>query len=251
MKVIAFIPCRYGSNRFPGKPLVARIGGKSMIQCTYESAKSCSDITDVYVATDDDRIAQCVRGFGGNAIMTGQEHPSGTDRIAEAARKCGLKPDDIVVNIQGDQPYFHPSLITDLIRPLQEDPDIPMSTLQYRMTQEEEIQHPNNVKTVSDSQGFALFFSRATIPYYRDGEIHSLYFKHLGFYGYRMRFLETFSRLAVTPLEEAEKLEQLRALENGYRIMVIEVMHDSIEVDTPQDIRRVEAMMAQSGVSES
>ena len=249
MKVIAFIPCRYGSNRFPGKPL-AQIGGKSMIQCTYESAKSCLDIVDIFVATDDDRIALCVHGFGGKAIITGQEHPSGTDRVAEAARKCGLEPDDIVVNIQGDQPYFHPSLISDLIRPLQEDPDIPMSTLQYRMNQLEEIRHPNNVKTVSDSRGFALFFSRATIPYCRDKEIHSLYFKHLGFYGYRMHFLETFSRLPVTPLEEAEKLEQLRALENGYRIKVIEVMHDSIEVDTPQDIRRVETMMAQSGVSQ-
>jgi 3-deoxy-manno-octulosonate cytidylyltransferase (CMP-KDO synthetase) len=182
--------------------------------------------------------------------MTGQEHLSGTDRVAEAARKCSIEPDDIVVNIQGDQPYFHPSLISDLIRPLRENPDIPMSTLQYRMTQEAEIQHPNNVKTVSDKKGFALFFSRARIPYCRDGEIRPLYFKHLGFYGYRMHFLETFSHLPVTPLEEAEKLEQLRALENGYKIIVIEVMHDSIEVDTPQDIRRVEAMMALRGESE-
>ncbi len=215
-----------------------------MIEHVYQRALSCPDVSEVIVATDDERIFQCVKGFGGKSIMTDENHPSGTDRIAEASLKMNLGRDDLIVNVQGDQPIFHPSTISKLIAPLREDPNIPMSTLKYRITDEGEIDDPNHVKVVTDKEGFALFFSRSPIPFFRDSRSNQVYYKHLGFYAYRRDFLTKFSSLPVGDLESSEKLEQLRALENGFRIKVVETPFDSIEVDRPADIKRVEKLMA-------
>jgi len=242
MNIIAFIPSRYESTRFPGKPL-APIAGKPMIQYVFQNALSCTEISDVYVATDDERIFKCVHDFGGKAIMTDKNHHSGTDRIAEATRNMNLNRDYLIVNIQGDQPIFQPSLITQMITPMIEDQNIPMGTLKYRITDEKEINNPNYVKVVTDREGFALFFSRSPLPFFRDAGSQKIHFKHLGFYAYRYDFLQKFAGFPVGQLESAEKLEQLRALENGFRIKVIETTFDSIEVDTPDDIKKVEAMM--------
>jgi 3-deoxy-manno-octulosonate cytidylyltransferase (CMP-KDO synthetase) len=243
VKVITFIPSRYDSKRFPGKPL-ALIAGKPMIEHVYERAMSCPDVSDVVVATDDERIFRCVEDFGGKSIMTNETHPSGTDRIAEASLKMNLGSDDLIVNVQGDQPIFHSSAISDLVAPLKEDLSIPMSTLKYRITDEREIDDPNHVKVVTDKEGFALFFSRSPIPFFRDSSSSQIYYKHLGFYAYRKDFLTRFGSLPVGDLESSEKLEQLRALENGFRIKVVETPFDSIEVDRPEDIERVEELMA-------
>jgi 3-deoxy-manno-octulosonate cytidylyltransferase (CMP-KDO synthetase) len=242
MKITAFIPARYASSRFPGKPL-ALISGKPMIQHTYERALSCPELSAVYVATDDERIADCVYGFGGKALMTSPTHGSGTDRIAEAALKAGLEYKDLVVNIQGDQPSFQPSVVTDLVRPLIDDRDLPMSTLKYRIVNKEEIENPNHVKVVTDKEGFAIYFSRCPIPYCRDGIPDGAHFKHLGFYCFRMNFLVRFTSLDQGVLESLEKLEQLRALEHGYRIKVAETLFDSVEVDVPQDVKAIEAIL--------
>lgn len=246
IKIVAFIPARYDSKRFPGKPLTL-IAGRPMIQHVYQRAMSCPEISEVYVATDDDRIYQAVRGFGGKAIMTEQEHPTGTDRIAEAVQKMHLGREDIIVNIQGDQPIFQPSAIDDLISPFREDRDIPMSTLKYRIKDESEVDNPNHVKVVTDAEGFALCFSRSPIPFFRDPKSDKVYFKHLGFYAYRIDFLVQFAALPKGRLEAAEKLEQLRALEHGFKIKVVETRYDSIEVDTPKDIKKVEKILARSG----
>jgi len=238
-KIIAFIPSRYESTRFPGKPL-ALIAGKPMIQHVYERTMSSVHVADAFVATDDERIFHCVQGFDGKAVMTGQTHPSGTDRIAEAALKLGLKDHDLVVNVQGDQPTFDPSCIPELLKAFQADPDLPMTTLMIRMTEKEEIENPNNVKVVTDRLGFALYFSRAPIPCYRDTLENQGAYKHLGFYAYPVRFLKVFASLSPGPLESAEKLEPLRALEHGFKVKVEETPFDSIEVDTPKDIMKVE-----------
>jgi len=241
MGITAFIPSRYGSTRFPAKPL-ALIDGKPMIQHVYKCAVSCPDISDVYVVTDDERISGCVEDFGGKAVMTAKEHQSGTDRIAEAVQKLGLRDDDLVVNVQGDQPLFDPSVISLMVAPLIKDAGIPMSTVKYRLTDEDEIQNINIVKVVTDNDDFALYFSRSTIPFYRDLTSGNAYYKHLGFYAYRKGFLLRFTGLPSGRLETAEKLEQLRALEYGYRIKVVETIHDSVEVDSPEDILKVEKM---------
>jgi 3-deoxy-manno-octulosonate cytidylyltransferase (CMP-KDO synthetase) len=243
MKTIAFIPSRYGSTRFPGKPL-ALIAGKPMIQHVYQCATSCPDVSEVFVTTDDERIFQCVHDFGGKVIMTEQKHPSGTDRIAEAVQNMGLSEDDLIVNIQGDQPVFHPDVISRMIAPLKQDGDIPMGTVQYRITDKADVENRNIVKVVTDNKGFALYFSRSPIPLFRDSESDMVHYKHLGFYVYRKDFILQFSRLPGGRLEAAEKLEQLRALEHGFRIKVVEVPHDSAEVDAPEDIRKVEEIVA-------
>lgn len=244
MKIYAIIPARYGSTRFPGKPL-AVISGKPLIRHVYEHALSCPEVLDVFVATDDDRIAGCVRDFGGKAVMTKKGHPSGTDRVAEASQNMELKKDDLIVNIQGDQPLFQPSSISRLIRPLMEDREIPMTTLKYKITDVQEVQNPNNVKVVTDKEGFALYFSRSPLPFFRDPNSPRCHYKHLGFYAYPMEFLTRFVTLPVGELESAEKLEQLRALEYGFRIRVEETPFDSVEVDTPGDVLKVEALMAE------
>ena len=239
MNIFAFIPARYESKRFPGKPL-ARIDGKPMIQHVYECATACPELRDVYVATDDKRISACVHEFGGKSVMTEKSHSSGTDRISEAALKIGLGEKDIIINIQGDQPAFHPSIISQLSEPLLEDESVIMTTLKCRILDQEDIHNPNHVKVVTDRQGFALYFSRYPIPFYRDDKSERVYFKHLGFYGFRMEFLIRFTRLSKGMLESCEKLEQLRALEHGFKIKVLETSFDSIEVDIPEDIIKVE-----------
>lgn len=244
MKTVAFIPARFASNRFKGKSL-ALIAGKPMIQHVYERSRECPELDEIYVATDDLSICTCVTEFGGRAIMTDENHLSGTDRIAEAAEKIGLQDRDIVINIQGDQPIFQPSIISDLIRPLLEDPKIPMSTLMYTIKEERELNDTNNVKVVVDKKGYALYFSRLPIPFRRDQEPEIIYYKHLGFYAYRKEFLLKFTRLSYGLLERAEKLEQLRALEHGYEIKVVETTSDSTEVDRPEDIKEVEAKLSQ------
>jgi len=242
MKIVAFIPARFGSTRFRGKPL-AQIAGKPMIQHVYERALLCPELSAVYVATDDQRIEACVSGFGGKSVITGKEHPSGTDRIAEAAIKMGLDDETIIVNIQGDQPTFHPSAISQLVRPLLEDRTIVMTTLKYKITDPAEVHNPNHVKVVTDRADFALYFSRCPIPFFRGANSETVHYKHLGFYAFRMKFLIHFTRLSEGTLESAEKLEQLRALEHGFKIKVIETLYDSVEVDVAEDKERVEAML--------
>jgi 3-deoxy-manno-octulosonate cytidylyltransferase (CMP-KDO synthetase) len=237
-KVIGFIPARAESTRFPGKPL-ADIHGKPMIVRVLERAARSSTLAEVYVATDSEEILDAVQRYGGQAILTARDNASGTDRIAEAARKVGLAGGDIAVNIQGDQPLFESVMIEEVVQPLIDDPGIPMSTLMYRIVRDEEITHPNAVKTVVDREGFALYFSRATIPFFRDAEAEPFYYKHHGIYAYRNDFLQVFAGLPRGFLERMEKLEQLRALENGFRIKVVVTDKDSIEVDTPEDLDRV------------
>jgi 3-deoxy-manno-octulosonate cytidylyltransferase (CMP-KDO synthetase) len=241
MKIFAFIPARYQSTRFPGKPLVL-IAGKPMIQHVYERALLCPELSDVYVATDDERISDCVHGFGGKIVVTKKDHQSGTDRISEAAVKTGLKKQDVIVNIQGDQPLFDPSVISLLVRPLVEDESIHMSTLRWKITDDRQVENPNHVKVVTDNQGFAIYFSRCPIPYFRDN-VAGTYYKHLGFYGYRMEFLTRFTRLSQGRLESAEKLEQLRALEHGFKIKVMETPFNSVEVDVPEDLETIEKIL--------
>jgi 3-deoxy-manno-octulosonate cytidylyltransferase (CMP-KDO synthetase) len=239
MNIIAFIPSRYNSTRFPGKPL-APINGEPMIRHVYRCATACPDISEVYVATGDEGIFQCVKDFGGQAVMTRKEHPSGTDRIAEAAESMGLEDDDLIVNIQGDQPFFEPELVSRMISPLRKDRSIHMSTLKYRIEDREKVRNMNIVKVVTDNNGFALYFSRHPIPFHREKDSSWNHYKHLGFYAFRKDFLINFCHLPIGELETAEKLEQLRALEHGFRIKVVEVMSDSIDVDTPEDIKKVE-----------
>ena len=243
--VVAIVPARYESNRFRGKPL-ATIAGKPMIQHVVERAHRVALLSRVIVATDDMRIANCVTSFGGEYVMTRNDHVSGSDRLAEAAELIGLGDDDIVVNIQGDQPLFPPQVVEQVARPMLDEPDLPMSTLIYQIIRPEEINDPNHVKTVFDHNHYALYFSRAPIPFQRNPNeaVTPTYYKHLGFYAYRKKFLTTFVRLPEGEWERHEKLEQLRALEYGYRIKVILTEHDSIEVDTPEDLLRVAQYLA-------
>jgi 3-deoxy-manno-octulosonate cytidylyltransferase (CMP-KDO synthetase) len=245
--VIAIIPARYQSNRFEGKPL-ALIHGKPMIQHVVERAQGVQLLSRVVVATDDERIAETVDKFGGSWVMTRRDHTTGTDRLAEAAGLLEISDQDVIVNIQGDQPLFPAEIVEQVARPLINDPSLPMSTLIYKIVRPEEIADPNHVKTVFDCHGNALYFSRSPIPFQRDpGESEApTYYKHLGFYAYRKGFLMTFVGLPEGQWERFEKLEQLRALEFGYTIRVVLTDHDSVEVDTPQDLLRVEELLAAS-----
>ena len=236
---IAVIPSRYGSNRLEGKPL-AMIAGKPMIQRVYEQASLSKAIKKTIVATDDQRIVDAVEGFGGQAVMTSDTCRSGTDRVAETAEMIGLSQNDIVVNIQGDQPVFNPDSIDDLIRPFENDPDLLMSTLAFRIVEEREITDPKDVKVTFDNNGFALYFSRAQIPFPRDGQTDVDYYKHLGFYAYKKSFLDTLIKLPTGRCESIEKLEQLRVLEFGHKIKVAVTKYDSPEIDLPEDIERIE-----------
>jgi 3-deoxy-manno-octulosonate cytidylyltransferase (CMP-KDO synthetase) len=242
VQVVCIIPSRYESSRFPGKPL-ADLCGKPMIRHVYERVLRGRSVTFAAVATDDERIFRAVQAFGGRAVMTSPRHRSGTDRIAEAVEALDLEDDAIVVNIQGDQPLFEPSQVDEVVAPLREDPSIPMSTLIYKIVRPEEITHPNAVKVVFDSRFFALYFSRATVPFVRDREKRADYYKHHGIYAYRRAFLRTFTALPEGVLERLESLEQLRALEHGHRIRVVVTPHDSVEVDTPDELERVRRLI--------
>ena len=238
----AIIPARYASTRFPGKPLV-RIGSKTMIQRVYEQAQKAVEM--VYVATDDDRILNAVREFGGKAVLTSTEHFSGTDRCAEAVGKImeetGLQV-DIVLNIQGDEPFIEPGQI-DLLKSCFNDKNVQIATLIRKTRPGEDIFNPNQVKVILDSFGNAIYFSRAAIPYCRgtdEGEWSKehVFFKHLGLYAYKTKILKKITKLARSPLEIAESLEQNRWLENGLKIRTAVTDHESISIDTPDDLER-------------
>lgn len=240
MKKIVLIPSRFGSSRFPGKPL-ALISGKPMIQWVYENVKKVNDIDDIYVATDDNRIFEAVVRFGGKALMTSSEHTCGTDRLAECVNILALKDEDIVLNIQGDEPLIRPEMVMDLISTF-DDESVYMGTLKKRIEEEEERLNPNVVKVITDINGDAIYFSRFTLPYERDGK-RRVHYKHVGTYGYKVWFLKRFSKMPKTELEIAESLEQLRVIENGLKIRVKETQWQTVGVDTPEQIEVVENIL--------
>ena len=236
------IPARYASTRFPGKPL-ADLGGKPMVVHVCERARA-SGALSVAVATDDERIFKAVAQAGHRALMTRADHPSGTDRIAEAAGALGLAAQDIVVNVQGDEPLIDPGLIKDVAAMLERNREASMSTACHPIHDEASLANPNVVKVVLDAAGYALYFSRSRIPFPR--EPGGSCFRHAGIYGYRVEFLKKFSLLKPAPLEQTEALEQLRALWHGYRIAVaVGAVAIPPGVDTPQDLEAVRRMMAQ------
>lgn len=247
MRAVVIIPSRYGSTRFDGKPL-ADICGKPMIQWVYQWAGQAGCVDTVYVATDDARIRDAVDGFGGRAVMTSSECRSGTDRVAEAAERLDVGMQDVVINIQGDQPLVNPRCFDALVQPFYDDPSVRMSTLAFAIVDPREIIDPKDVKVTFDHKGDALYFSRAAIPHGRDGTDGYDTYKHLGVYAYTREFLERFRSLAPGRLESIEKLEQLRAMEHGYPIRVVVTPYDSPEVDLPEDIQRVQNKMAAMGL---
>ncbi len=238
MKVTAIIPSRYESKRFPGKAL-ADIAGKTMIQRVYEQALKSDLVDSVYVATDSDMIQKSIQETGGNVVMTSASCSSGTDRVAEAARTLELGEHDVIVNIQGDQPLLPPECLNDIVQPFLANPGLPMATLAHELTDENEINDPNNVKVILDGSGFAIYFSRAKIPFNRDNTKTVQYYKHIGIYAYSNSFLQEFSNLPHSTLEHIEKLEQLRVIESGNKIQVTVTEHDSPSVDDPADIEKI------------
>lgn len=240
---MAIIPARYASTRFPGKPL-AQLGGKAVIQRVYEQVSSLLD--EVYVATDDKRIFQAVEAFGGRAVMTRSNHKSGTDRIEEAAEKIDVKA-DVIINVQGDEPFIQPSQITTLMH-LFDAPETQIGTIGKRFESLDAVENPNAVKIATDLRGFALYFSRSPIPYIRGVERKDWlsaypYLKHLGIYAYRREVLREVTQLPQGNLEKAESLEQLRWLENGYRIRVGLTDVETVGIDTPDDLKRAEEFL--------
>ena len=239
MKAVAVIPARYSSTRFPGKPL-AIIAGKPMVQWVYENAMGCDVIEEVVVATDNYEIEDVVKGFGGKVCITAEDHKSGTDRIAEAAEKIDA---DIIVNLQCDEPLLPPDAIRAAVEPLQNDTSVNMSTLKTKINNPEDISNPNIVKVITDVNGNAVYFSRFGIPYVRDHQIQVDFFKHIGLYVYRRDFLYSFTRMPLSQLETAESLEQLRAIENGFTIKVVETSYNPVGVDVPEDVEVVEKLI--------
>jgi 3-deoxy-manno-octulosonate cytidylyltransferase (CMP-KDO synthetase) len=243
MRVVVIIPSRYGSSRFEGKPL-AMICGIPMIERVYRQAMQAGCVDEVHVATDDARVRGAVEAFGGRVLMTSSQCRSGTDRVAEAAERLQLDVADVVVNIQGDQPLVDPRCFDAVVQPFYDDPTVKMATLAFAIEDPREINDPKDVKVTFDNRGDALYFSRAPIPCGRDlSQSYDIY-KHLGVYAYTRAFLECFRKLAPGRLEAIEKLEQLRAMEHGYRIRVVVTPFDSPEVDLPVDIQRIEAKLA-------
>ena len=243
MNFTAIIPARYASTRFPGKPL-ALLGNKPVIQHVYEQATSV--LSEVWVATDDDRIREAVKKFGGRVVMTRADHKSGTDRIEEAAEKTGTQA-DVIINIQGDEPFVQPSQIKTLMQ-LFDNTDTQIGTLGKHFENIEAVRNPNSPKIVTNKLGFALYFSRSVIPYVRgvqDTEwlLHFPFLKHLGLYAYRRKVLHEITQLPQSPLEIAESLEQLRWLENGYRIRVGLTDVETVGIDTPEDLQRAEEFL--------
>lgn len=246
MKKIAIIPSRYGSTRFPGKPL-SLILGKPMIQWVYENVSKADFLDGVFVATDDERIYNCVESFGGKAIMTSVNHSCGTDRIAECAEILQLEDDDIVLNIQGDEPLISLEMVSDLYSCFDRE-DVYMGTLKKKIELEEEITNPNVVKVICDINDYAIYFSRYCLPYERDN-YNAVHYKHIGAYGYRTWFLKKYSKMEKTELEKSESLEQLRAIENGFKIRVKETRVQTVGVDTPEQIEIVENIIKQKEVN--
>ena len=244
MRTLCVIPARYASTRLPGKPL-ADICGKPMICRVLERARCARKPDKVIVATDDERICDAVRAEGGEALMTRTDHLTGTDRLAEVAEAYPAV--DLIVNVQGDEPLIEPSVIDDLIAPFEMDENLPMATVMTRMEDAEEQLDPNNVKVVVDKLGYALYFSRSLVPYPRAAA--GPVYKHIGIYAYRRDFLLRYARLEPTPLERAESLEQLRALENGYGIRVLETDCRFVGVDTPEDLALVNKIYREQGLA--
>ena len=247
MTFTAIIPARYASTRFPGKPL-AVLGGKTVIQRVYEQVMSV--LSEVYVATDDERIFSCVEAFGGKAVMTRSDHQSGTDRIQEAVEKTDTKA-DVIINVQGDEPFIQPSQIQTLMQ-LFDDPSTQIGTLGKPFESIEAVENPNSPKIVTDIKGFALYFSRSVIPYIRGKEHQEWlgaypFMKHLGVYAYRKEVLAEVTKLPQSSLEKTESLEQLRWLQNGYRIRVGLTDVETVGIDTPEDLQRAEAFLNQKG----
>lgn len=243
MKFIGIIPARYASTRFPGKPL-AMLGGKTVIQRVYEQVTSVLD--EAYVATDDERIFNAVENFGGKAVMTRSDHQSGTDRIEEAAEKIGTDA-DVIINVQGDEPFIQPSQIETLMH-LFDDAETQIGTIGKPFDTMEAVQNPNSPKIVCDVRGYALYFSRSVIPFVRGKEsddwlTHFPFLKHLGLYAYRREVLAQITKLPQSSLEKAESLEQLRWLQNGYRIKVGLTDVETVGIDTPEDLARAEAFL--------
>lgn len=237
MRVLCVIPARYDSTRLPGKPL-ADIAGKPMIQRVYERAATAKMPELVVVATDDARVLAAMESFGGKALMTAKDHPTGTDRLAEVA---GVYDNyDVIINVQGDEPLIAPEIIDALAAAFTEEPELKMATVMTEI-EDAEKNNPNNVKVVTDKNGYALYFSRSLIPYPRTAGVVPVY-KHIGIYAYRRDFLLAYAKMQPTPLEQSESLEQLRALENGYRIKVIKTDCKFVGVDTPEDLARVNAI---------
>jgi 3-deoxy-manno-octulosonate cytidylyltransferase (CMP-KDO synthetase) len=241
MKILGIIPARYASTRFPGKPLFV-IDGKSMIRRVYEQSKRCSSLSELVIATDDERIYRHVLEFGGNAIMTSENHKSGTERCNEAADK--LQTDnisyDVIINIQGDEPYINPEQISDLANCF-ENKSVAIATLVKRIQYTEQLNNPNVVKVIFDRNMKAICFSRSVLPYVRGKQendwISSFpFFKHIGIYGYTRTILREITKLGESPIERAESLEQMRWIENGYSIHVRETEYESIAIDAPEDL---------------
>jgi 3-deoxy-manno-octulosonate cytidylyltransferase (CMP-KDO synthetase) len=245
MCVLAVIPARFASTRLPGKPLVP-LGGKPMIERVWERVRQAASVSDVLVATDDERIRDAVQAFGGQAVMTRSDHRTGTERIAEVA--AARQDVEIFVNVQGDEPLIDPAAIDQAVEAIQSDSEVNVSTLAVPIGNPADIMDPNVVKVVLDFDGNALYFSRAPIPWVRDrgGPVHAQHLKHLGLYAFRRDALLEFATFPQGDLERVEQLEQLRWIENGYRIRVAETEHDSVSVDVPEDVKRVEALLSKS-----
>jgi 3-deoxy-manno-octulosonate cytidylyltransferase (CMP-KDO synthetase) len=245
VKVLGIIPARFASTRFPGKPL-SLIAGKSLIQRTYENALKCASFDQLVVATDDQRIFDHVKSFGGNVVMTPENCPTGTDRLVAVIQdNPAFSKYTIILNVQGDEPCVESEVLEKVINLLVEDKTVQMATAVMHISSEEDALNKSVVKCVTDQQGFALYFSRTLIPCSRETTFKKdfPYYKHLGIYGYRKDFLLLYATLAPTPLQQVEDLEQLKVLEHGYRIKTTLVKSQSIGVDTPEDIKKVEQLL--------
>lgn len=240
MKVVGIIPARWASTRFEGKVL-AMIQDKPMIQHVWERSKKCELLSDVVIACDDDRVVVAAEQFGARTILTSKDHASGTDRIAEAMEHVDA---DIIINIQGDEPLIDPAVIDALAAALMKDQSCSMATVIKVLTTKKELKDPNVVKVVVDGEMNALYFSRSVIPFDRDQTEETIYYKHLGIYAYRKDFLLSFKSLPKSNLEKVEQLEQLRALEFGYKIKTVVTDVETVGVDTPEDLRRVEKLLS-------
>ena len=247
MQILGVIPARYASQRFPGKPL-AMIGERPMVQWVYEAAKRTPVFSTVVVATDNETIATCVRGFGGAVEMTRSDHATGTDRVAEVAQRYAEM--QVVVNVQGDQPFVTPDMLTRLVAPYVEGASPEMTTLACPLDPATGYTDPNVVKVVCDRHGRALYFSRAPIPYYRQAGPAPV-FHHLGLYAFRRDFLLHYAQLASTPLEHAEALEQLRVLEHGYTIVVSQTPTSVLEINTPEELVQAQSLVARGLVADA
>lgn len=238
MKIAAIIPARWASTRFKGK-ILAKIAGKPMIQHVWEKVRKSKALSDIVIACDEKKVLKVCQDFGAWAVLTSKKHPSGTDRIAQAAK---IVDADVIINVQGDEPLIHHSVIDQLAAVFKKNKDLNMATVIKLLEKKEDIDNPNVVKVVIDRNGFALYFSRSPIPFNRDKEKVN-YYKHFGIYGYRKDFLFAFRNLPVSKLEKAEKLEQLRVLEAGYKIKTVQTDIETVGVDTKEDLLKVESLL--------